>query len=110
MNAAAILAALILTRTAPVFAGEGLPPGDVDAGRAYATRTCSDCHRVGPPKDGSAAVLKSTDFDMLAQIKGLSATSLNVFLVTPHPTMPNLIIQADDRANVIAYILSLRIR
>lgn len=109
MSGAVIVAALVFARSVPAGAGEALQSGDIDAGRAYAARTCSDCHRVGPPKNGSKA-LRSSDFDMLAQTKGLTATSLNVFLITPHPSMPNLIIPPNDRANVIAYILSLRIR
>jgi hypothetical protein len=31
-----------------------------------------------------------------------------VWLQTPHPTMPNLIVDAQDREDVIAYILSLQ--
>jgi hypothetical protein len=36
------------------------------------------------------------------------ALSLQVFLVTPHPTMPNLVLTDSEAADVIAYILSLK--
>jgi hypothetical protein len=38
----------------------------------------------------------------------MTALALNVFLRTPHRSMPNLVISDGDRDNVIAYILSLR--
>ena len=37
-----------------------------------------------------------------------TAESLGVFLRTSHPTMPNLVLSAAERDDVIAYILSLR--
>ena len=37
----------------------------------------------------------------------MTATALRTWLQTSHPTMPNIVLKADDRDNVIAYILSL---
>ena len=37
-----------------------------------------------------------------------TADALNVFLLTPHATMPDLILSPSDRGDLIAYILSLR--
>lgn len=96
--------------SAAARAAEAMPVGDIVAGRTYALEQCSECHRVVPVTDGSLTMLRSSDFEMIANAKGKTATSLNAFLVTPHATMPNLIIPDADRANVIAYILSLRVR
>jgi hypothetical protein len=38
----------------------------------------------------------------------ITAEALDVFLQTPHATMPDLILSPADRSDVIAYILSLR--
>jgi hypothetical protein len=34
--------------------------------------------------------------------------ALNVFFQTPHRAMPNLILEADQKNDVIAYIMSLK--
>jgi hypothetical protein len=47
-------------------------------------------------------------FRAIANTPGMTALALNVFLRTPHRSMPNLVISDGDRDNVIAYILSLR--
>ena len=38
----------------------------------------------------------------------MTATALTVALRTSHRSMPNIIIQPGDAANIIAYILSLK--
>ena len=38
----------------------------------------------------------------------MTGTALSVWLRTPHKSMPDLIIEQEDRNNVIAYIVSLR--
>ena len=38
----------------------------------------------------------------------MTGTALSVWLRTPHKSMPDLIIEPEDRNNVIAYIVSLR--
>lgn len=81
--------------------------GDPEAGRVYAETHCSSCHSV--VRDGNtSAVEGATPFQIVADTGGMTRTALYVFFRTPHPTMPNLIVQGDDLDNVIAYILSLK--
>ncbi len=40
----------------------------------------------------------------------MTATALAAFLRSPHPTMPNLILNDEEARDVISYILSLRDR
>ncbi len=40
----------------------------------------------------------------------MTATALFVFLHTPHPTMPDLVLSDGDSNDAIAYILSLKKR
>jgi mono/diheme cytochrome c family protein len=79
------------------------------AGRAYALRTCAQCHNVTDRAAHPLATVGAPDFYAVANAKTTSHIGLNAFLMTPHPTMPNLIIADEDRRNVIAYILSMRL-
>ena len=81
--------------------------GDVDKGKAFAERTCAECHAVhaGP---GASPKATATTFVNIANVPGMTATALAVFFRTPHPTMPNLVVTGEDMDNVIAYILSLK--
>ena len=38
----------------------------------------------------------------------MTATALQVWMQTSHPTMPNIIVAPSDMRSVIAYILSLK--
>jgi mono/diheme cytochrome c family protein len=73
--------------------------GDPAAGERFAAANCAMCHDA----HGAAPA-----FTRIAAMRSTTQTSLGVFLQTPHPSMPNLILSAADRNNLIAYILSLR--
>ena len=89
--------------------GAGKPPiGDSWQGRRYAVQYCASCHDVRSRSSDTATESAAPSFHAVANAKTTSAIGLNVFLVSPHRAMPNFIISAKDRRNVIAYILSLR--
>ena len=81
--------------------------GDVAAGRSFAREACNSYHVVEPTNASPRIVVIGPDFQEIANIKGMTATALRVFLTTSHPKMP-----PDPRpeqiADVSAYILSLR--
>jgi|RhiMetdeSRZDD1v2_1073273.scaffolds.fasta_scaffold1318699_2 mono/diheme cytochrome c family protein len=79
--------------------------GDARKGLAFAQRVCAECHGVAP---GQLVPAAAPTFWAIANTPGMTAMALTVFLRTPHRNMPNLVISDSDRANVIAYILSLR--
>jgi cytochrome c2 len=81
--------------------------GDPARGRAYAERNCGDCHAV-EPGDVHVARPGIVSFKTIANTKGMTGRALTVWLQTSHPNMPNLIVAAEDRDDLIAYILSLR--
>ena len=81
--------------------------GDARRGLAYVGRSCSECHAVLPSQSASP-VVRAPTFESVANTPGMTATALVVWFRTPHPTMPNLIIQGQDKDDVIAYILGLR--
>ena len=49
-------------------------------------------------------------FRHVADTTGMTATALQVWMQTSHPTMPNIIVAPSDMRNVIAYIPSLKAR
>jgi len=83
--------------------------GDTARGLEYAQRHCAECHGVLPGDRESPRPLIAT-FRTIANTPGMTGTALAVWLRTPHKNMPNLIVAAEDRADLIAYILSLRER
>lgn len=81
--------------------------GDPGKGLLYALETCAGCHGVQAadrisPRPGTAT------FKLIANTPGMTGIAISAWLQTPHKSMPDLIIAAEDRRNVIAYILSLR--
>ena len=101
-----LMAAVCLT-LAGSSSAVGQTIGDASRGLAYAQRACAECHAVSPsqpisPRPGV------TPFKTIANTPGMTPTAILVWLQTPHPTMPNLMIDADDKEDVIAYIASLK--
>ncbi len=99
--ATAVIAALSAT---PVHADN---IGDAKLGLAYAQANCAGCHAIlhGEPDSPNP---DSPAFKAVADTPGITRTALSVFLQSPHPTMPNLIIPRQDADNLISYILSLK--
>lgn len=81
--------------------------GNTDRGLDYARANCSGCHAVAFD-DIASPNPDAPPFKYVADTPGMTATSLAVFFRTPHPTMPNFLIEGEDKDNIIAYILSLK--
>lgn len=81
--------------------------GDAEKGQEYAREHCAECHEVEPVESFSPNP-DAPSFQEVSDSPGMNARALAVWLRSSHPTMPNLIIPADDMDNVIAYILSLK--
>jgi mono/diheme cytochrome c family protein len=80
---------------------------DPKAGLGLAQQVCGDCHAVRrmeapSPKPGAPT------FQELASAPGMTRAALTVALTTPHAGMPMFRLSDGQRADVIAYILSLR--
>lgn len=81
--------------------------GDAKRGSVLALGTCGVCHGVN--KGEASANPLAPPFSSIAEAKGMSAMALNVALLTPHHAMPNIMLDPQERSDVIAYILSLKI-
>jgi len=80
--------------------------GDASRGSALALRVCVACHGV---RKGEASLNPlAPPFTVIADSRGMSAMALNVALLSPHRAMPNIMLDPQERADVVAYILSLK--
>ena len=81
--------------------------GSPSQGLRLARTQCAECHLVekgsGPSPNPAAPT-----FEDIANIRGMTSTALTAALRTSHDTMPNVIIKDNDKADVVAYILSLK--
>lgn len=80
--------------------------GDAQRGRQIADKLCAECHAV--TAGGPSPRLESPAFEKIAATPGMTELAIKVWLQTPHPTMPNLMLPASDREDVAAYITSLK--
>jgi mono/diheme cytochrome c family protein len=81
--------------------------GDVARGAEIARTVCAACHIVvrgqaAPPNS------QAPPFFMLANTPGMTSIALSAALLTSHRSMPNIILEPEQRRDVIAYILSLK--
>lgn len=101
---AVTLAACVLATAHPVAAQ--VANGDVVLGQQLAQGWCSNCHAVGanaPPSQDAAP-----SFLAIAKMPSTTSMSLQAWLQTPHPQMPNLQLTREQIDDVLAYILSLK--
>ena len=87
----------------PVHAQEG----NVGRGAQIAQTICVACHVVarGQP---AAPNSQAPPFPMIASTPGMTSIALTAALMTSHRLMPNIVLEPEERRDVIAYILSLR--
>ena len=98
----------VLTVVAVALAGPapGQEYGDASRGSAVALGLCIACHGVRQAENSNNPL--APPFALIAATKGMSAMALNVALMSPHRAMPNIMLDAQERADVIAYILTLK--
>jgi cytochrome c len=87
--------------------GHAQDEGDARQGQAFAQRVCAKCHAVGRSQSGSPNP-GAPAFPVIADVPGMTALALTVVLQSAHNAMPDLVLEPQERRDVIAYILSLR--
>ena len=80
--------------------------GDAGRGSTLAVRVCVACHGVRKGEDSTNPLAPS--FTVIAETRGMSPMALNVALLSPHQAMPNIMLDAQERADIVAYILTQR--
>jgi mono/diheme cytochrome c family protein len=81
--------------------------GQASRGLALAQRLCAECHAVEKQYARSPNA-NAPRFQAVASTPGMTAMALSAALNTSHHSMPNILLTADERADIIAYILSLK--
>jgi mono/diheme cytochrome c family protein len=96
-----------LALSVPVSQVHAQEIGDTQNGLALAQQVCSECHAIrrGQARSPNS---RAPTFTELATTPGMTVGALTVALTTPHAGMPMFLLTADQRQDVIAYILSLR--
>jgi mono/diheme cytochrome c family protein len=81
--------------------------GNVGQGHMVAEQICAQCHAVEPGQTHSPNSAAPA-FPDIAASPGLTATAIRVWLRSPHPTMPNIVLNNKEKDNIVAYLLSLK--
>ncbi len=76
-------------------------------GEIVAKTVCAQCHAVRQAQFRSPNPM-APNFTAIATTLGMTDRALRVWLQSSHPTMPNYILPANERDDVVAYILSLK--
>jgi mono/diheme cytochrome c family protein len=99
----AVIATTVSLMTCPLYAQEG----DVSRGAEIARNVCSACHAVST-RSAMSRNAEAPPFWKLAGTPGMTSIALSAALMTSHRSMPNIILDPEERRDVIAYILSLK--
>jgi mono/diheme cytochrome c family protein len=93
--------------TTALSGGQVLAQDTANAGLILARQLCSECHAVerAQPRSPNPA---SPTFETIANVPGMTSIALSAALLSPHRTMPNVILDANQRGSIVAYVLSLR--
>jgi mono/diheme cytochrome c family protein len=100
----AVMTAATLLIPASVLAQEA---ENVGHGRQIAQTICIACHVVAKDQRVSPNS-EAPPFPMIAATPGMTSIALTAALLTSHRLMPNIMLEPDERRDVIAYILSLK--
>ena len=80
--------------------------GNARAGLAFAEEVCSGCHAVGAGAKTSPEI-KAPPFQVIADSKLVTSREIEAWLMSSHPGMPDLMVPAEKRADILAYLKSL---
>jgi cytochrome c len=107
MRAKHLMLAAVIALAMPAGHGAGQEIGQSSRGLTLAQQLCAECHAVQKeyPRSPNA---NAPRFQAIAAIPGMTATALSAALNTSHRAMPNILLAADEQADIIAYILSLK--
>ena len=89
-----------------IFAAAPAVAADASNGKRLAERWCAGCHLV------SSSQTKASDqvppFATIAKMPDFSAAKIALFLLDPHPKMPNMSLSRTEAADIAAYIATLK--
>jgi len=106
MNVVSGARALLAMAFIAIGGAPSVAAGNAAEGALLAEQWCPECHAI---RAGSISPNpKAPAFGAIAREPSATPYALRVFLRSPHVTMPNFKIDADDINDLAAYIHSLR--
>lgn len=81
---------------------EAAGAADAAKGEAMARRWCATCHVVA--RDQSRGSTQAPPFSAIAKAPDFDAGKLALFLLLPHPRMPDMNLSRSEAADLAAYI------
>ena len=79
---------------------------DADNGERLARRWCMPCHVVASNQRGTTS--EAPPFATIAHRPDFDAAKVALFLLDPHPKMPNMGLSRKEAADLAAYIATLK--
>ncbi len=79
---------------------------DAENGKRIAERWCATCHIVSPVQQRGTT--HTPPFSEIAKKDHMDAPMLALFLLLPHPKMPDMNLTRSEAADLAAYIVSLK--
>ena len=98
-----VFAGLLSLTFALALSNAALAADGID-GATLAKRWCAACHVVAA--DQQVANGQAAPFSAIAKTPGLYAGKLALFLLLPHPKMPDMNLSRQEAAYLAAYIVS----
>jgi mono/diheme cytochrome c family protein len=80
---------------------------DPTNGRRLAERWCEACHVVTPAQVRTT-IDQAPPFATIAKTPDFDAAKIALFLLNPHPKMPDMGLSRSDAADLAAYIAALK--
>jgi mono/diheme cytochrome c family protein len=99
------IAAGLLAALASIVMAEAAGAADAYNGGQIARRWCVTCHVVAGDQQGTTG--EAPPFASIVKRPGFDAGQLVVFLLDPHPKMPNMSLTRIEAGDLAAYIASL---
>jgi mono/diheme cytochrome c family protein len=94
--------------TVTAFGSSAMAQDTPAAGLAIARQLCSECHDVERSPQPRSPNTAAPPFVTIANVPGMTGMALSAALQTPHRTMPNVVLDANQLSGIVAYVLSLR--
>ena len=96
------IATTLLSSLVAVTVANSAALADAANGEKLARRWCASCHVVAA--DQRQGDTQASPFSEMAKIPGLNAEKIALFLLAPHPPMPDMSLSRSEAADLAVYI------
>lgn len=96
------IAAALLSLLVAITLASTVALTDAANGEKLARRWCADCHVVAA--DQRQGNTQAAPFSAIAKTPGIDAARIALYLLLPHPKMPDMSLSRSEAADLAAYI------